>query len=916
MSLRIKDIYEIFNDFKTIFLVEKRSLFSDNQVFTLENLEKIIHGFAKNPDESDKNFDEKIKKQLGNTPEVHELFAHIIWLWSLVASDMKQISKIADINKWLSDENKIDETCIYTFNHGIMNTGQYHKTNKPLELVYIIYFLEKVLKNTDANIRYDQIIRNGLKENIEPFEMSFENGTARKVAMYNILLHLFKPSDYLSIASFKHKVQIVKFFSNQLSIKFEANDDLDTRLLITKKACFEKYGEIYPYAWDTIYNEYEFNKFDFYHPEIEKLWNAGIKGQTKTFYGLWTSKNDNIEYILKSGIWTNKLSNKERHVSQLSNLNIGDDVFLFQGIADVKAIDTPFVEFMHIDNDNELLGSLVKVKCFGIGKVKEILIDSSSLLIDFDTEYVQTEWYGFFRQDGIWKIEINGTKSLDQQKYQKLYGMAFENKEQDYEWWYKVWSTNGRKREIEYTDDDYRSFEPKSAELNQILYGAPGTGKTYHTINKALEIIYNCTEKDIFGQIKNDKNISPAVKDIPDNRYKLKKVFECYKEQNQIEFVTFHQSYGYEEFVEGVKAIPSGKEGNYSSEMIYDVVDGIFKKLCYKSNKNELFSTGSILGRSSYKIVRNDNNYLDLEKQDESIITIRKDVMNEIFKLLNKKVINVDDFDTDKARTELNNSNPRIEKSHIHSYRNIYKLIANEYLNNNQSNLPNNDNYVLIIDEINRGNISKIFGELITLIEPSKRIGSDEEIRVKLPYSGEEFGVPSNLYIIGTMNTADRSIAPIDTALRRRFVFQEMPPKANLLRNRDEIYSDVDLGRLLEAINTRIEYLYDRDHMIGHAYLIDVETLDDLKFAFKNKIIPLLAEYFYEDWENIKLVLDDKKDKFITVREKANSPVLSSIDKSFNKKLYSVNNIDTLTEDDFILIYQQLNEQIIEEVKA
>ncbi|ECO3621111.1 AAA domain-containing protein, partial [Campylobacter jejuni] len=154
-----------------------------------------------------------------------------------------------------------------------------------------------------------------------------------------------------------------------------------------------------------------------------------------------------------------------------------------------------------------------------------------------------------------------------------------------------------------------------------------------------------------------------------------------------------------------------------------------------------------------------------------------------------------------------------------------------------------NSPYIIIIDEINRGNVSKIFGELITLIEPSKRIGEPEELRVTLPYSRNDFydkkgfGVPSNVYIIGTMNTADRSITSLDTALRRRFEFVEMMPNPNVLSDNCE---DVNLKELLKAINTRIEYLLDREKTIGHAFFIDIDNLEKLKDVFQNKIIPLL----------------------------------------------------------------------------
>ena len=389
---------------------------------------------------------------------------------------------------------------------------------------------------------------------------------------------------------------------------------------------------------------------------------------------------------------------------------------------------------------------------------------------------------------------------------------------------------------------------PKSTQkqaLNQILYGSPGTGKTFNTINKAIEII----DSDFYQQNKY-------------NREALKEKFEEYKKAGQIEFITFHQSFSYEEFVEGIKAETS--EDNIS----YEVKSGVFKKLSNKALQNFNQSNGNIKNKKDFETVFKEL-ILDKLKDDEKL-EIRMKKSSFFIKEVDENKISFDKSGGESQHVLL-----------IKNLKNMYEAEENkiiigglsqyynpllEYLLKN-SEIKNIDkeslkNYILIIDEINRGNISKIFGELITLIEPSKRVGADEEIRLKLPYSQELFGVPSNLYIIGTMNTADRSIALMDTALRRRFHFEEMMPNSSLLKNL--VVDGIKIDNLLETINKRVEYLYDRDHTIGHAYFMSLENLEtkedkkaELENIFRNKIIPLLQEYFYDDWEKVRLVLGD-----------------------------------------------------------
>ena len=345
-------------------------------------------------------------------------------------------------------------------------------------------------------------------------------------------------------------------------------------------------------------------------------------------------------------------------------------------------------------------------------------------------------------------------------------------------------------------------------------------------------------------------------------------------------YTTFHQSYGYEEFIEGIRPVTRD-----DGSVAYEIQDGIFKEfaLCAKRNYDD--------SQKSKEAIKQEIVVQDAIDAFFSDVEIGQDK----FKTLRGSEFHITSFDeqyiyisipqnqsVDKVRLSIAEirsmleSDRRFEKiSDITSFVGIkttqqrfsYDLVLyNEILKRKRdmsveaTTVQELKNYVFIIDEINRGNISKIFGELITLIEPSKRLGQPEELCSILPYSKKPFGVPDNVYIIGTMNTADRSIATIDTALRRRFSFKEMLPDTKILSGIE--VDKINIENMLESMNNKISVLFDREHTIGHAYFMSLKdnpTIETLANIFKNNIIPLLQEYFYEDYEKIRLVLGDNK---------------------------------------------------------
>lgn len=442
---------------------------------------------------------------------------------------------------------------------------------------------------------------------------------------------------------------------------------------------------------------------------------------------------------------------------------------------------------------------------------------------------------------------------------------------------------------------------------NTILYGPPGTGKTYNAVIYAVAI---CDDRSV-EDVKND-----------DYGETLARYYQL-KNAGRIIFTTFHQSYGYEEFIEGIRPVMADDEENGGLE--YVIADGIFKNLCKAARTPETPEVD--YNASIWFIWLKDKGSNDLKTEcfhDGEIRFDGPENPDEEFdwaytRLMKMKpgdfiltyygsstvidgvgIVQDGELTFDRSRSSYNWTR-KVKWLITEKQIDVKAINNNKYLPNfnvsamNHMNLSdllrvveensgiqfgsNEKPYVMIIDEINRGNISKIFGELITLIEDRKRAGSEEAMEAVLPYSGEVFSVPNNVYILGTMNTADRSIALMDTALRRRFSFAEMMPNPSVLK---ELGADVvadgeevlDVARMLEVINTRIEYLYDREHTIGHAFftkLADDPSIETLASIFEKKVIPLLQEYFYEDYEKIQLVLGDNEKpdeyKFILDRE-------------------------------------------------
>lgn len=451
-------------------------------------------------------------------------------------------------------------------------------------------------------------------------------------------------------------------------------------------------------------------------------------------------------------------------------------------------------------------------------------------------------------------------------------------------------------RSINLDGVQHQNADNQNPSLNTILYGPPGTGKTFHSITHAVAIIDGQNPRRLIEESKTEAG-RKAIKDRYDYLF----------ESGNIAFTTFHQSLSYEDFIEGIKPL----EPAPGEDMQYDIVDGIFKTICDKAEKcvsidktqgnsfddalEQLEAEWRVNPNMPFELTRDNKSFTITEFKSKNIPfkkasggtahSLSKKTLSDLYLGIRKSF---------PAGLEIY-YRPVLDKLKT------YTTLVTEVINNVESRPCK---FVLIVDEINRGNVSQIFGELITLLEPDKRIGEKEEIRLTLPYSKEEFGVPSNVYIIGTMNTADRSVEALDTALRRRFAFIPMMPEYDGL---NEDCDGVNLKSLLKKLNDRLTVLKDRDHTIGHAWLWNTTTIDSLRLAFKDKIIPLLQEFFYNDYEKLGLLLGDR---FIQTEVTVNNNLFAPFERGSglrnqyaNKVIYKITEPSSWTKEAFQSIY-------------
>lgn len=850
-------------------LLQGKSLFTDKAIWTSEYCADLIHYFIDNPDEGSGDFFEKLEGQLASaSAEVKILAAEMLWLMFLCPSNTGPASKRQSIERVFSWSGyTIDQANreLYLSDAaltGVGSAGTAYNTGRWRELVYLI-------RVTQALLKLDPQQRTALFQNHQNFAKWLEaipENESRQLR--HMLLFLFFPDFNERIFGKNHRRSILLNLgkiSNKQYAKMSACE-IDQALLDLRKQFEAEYGT---------------SDLDYYDEPLKSRWKntkvqltAGVD-ELKEGYQVSQAKTNKVS--LNRILYGPPGTGKTYHTVNEA-LAIVDPEFLSQHIADRRRLKARFDELV----TKNRIGLVTFHQSFSYEDFVEGLKASN-------TESGQVNYE---IEDGIFKRMCaigNARPDMPQTRSHSSIDIAGR----------KVW-----KMSLGDTQGDDAYIYQQCIESDYVLLGygydinfsgatdRQGIINTYKS--KGVEIANESNDYRVTS-VHNFKNVM-SIGDliiVSDGNRKFRAIAEVVSDYqfdanlvddvsySQVRKVVWHRVY------EPSLPVDELFTKNLSQMTLYRLREPVLdaeklQDLLTESTVHDgsgKVSVGTQI--ASYFVESLSQELITLRKPNGNVLPMPKVIVDELVALVKANMLTIDDIRTKQVFERV--SSTTLEKYIVNGYPNVLAPLIEAVIKQglDVSGTSPSDNRVLIIDEINRGNISNIFGELITLIEPSKRTGADEALSVKLPYSKERFSVPCNLYIIGTMNTADKSLAQVDIALRRRFEFVEMMPEPTLLADVD--CDGIDLEKLLVVLNQRIELLYDREHTIGHSFFMplrDEPTIERLARIFELEILPLLEEYFFEDWERVGQVLGDhlkKDDNLKFFREKYSEKTISAL---------------------------------------
>ncbi|WP_199454428.1 AAA family ATPase [Vibrio owensii] len=825
--------------FKDRCLIQGRSLFTELAVWNSPTCQELVDFFVENLDEGDGDFFEKLETQLADaSPEAKVLASEMLWLMFLCPSNTGPESKRKSIERvfsWSGYEIAPEPKQKFLSDNaltGIGSAGTAYNTGRWRELVYVIRLVEALLKLSEMERKE---LLNDVERLPQWLESIPENGTRQFRHMF---LYLLYPEAHERIFGNTDRKSILTTLTDITSIEYNRMDtkEADAQLLALRQSFEAEFGT---------------KELDYYVEPLRSKWkepkslSTNEVNDTAQEYGV--KSNDKLQPL--NTILYGPPGTGKTYITINKALEIVDPEFYYSYSDDRIAIKKRFDELLKSNR----IGFVTFHQSFSYEDfVEGLKATTENNQVNYEIE------------DGIFKRLCESARAKPTVKAEqdhidirgrKIWKMSLGDIAGEDAFIYQQCVDNGYVLLGYGYDIDFSD----AADRKQVA-------QTYRSNNVVIENESYDYQVTSVNKFKNEMSMGDLIV-VSDGNRKFRAIAEItsdyYFDNSAIDDVSYSQArkVTWHRVYEPSLPVDELFKKNLSQMTLYRLYDSTIdteklQTILQGSADRGNVAPGRTLGK--YQIESISDELITIRKPNGSDLPMPKSIVDELCDLVRSGDISIEDI---KQKRVFDKVDTLMEKYLVNGYPNVLGPLVDEIVSKGilLTNQASSDKRVLIIDEINRGNISNIFGELITLIEPSKRAGGKEALSVKLPYSKKPFSVPDNLHIIGTMNTADKSLAQIDIALRRRFQFEEMMTNYELLAE-IPLIDGIDIEQMVRVINKRIELLYDREHTIGHSFFLSLKdhpSIEHLAEIFELQILPLLEEYFFENWERVAMVLGD-----------------------------------------------------------